>query len=64
MEDTGGGFEYFAMPGLALGGSFKWTSGKFTQVKFDNVTVDGLNLDATSARFNMGFTWYPMGHGR
>lgn len=61
---AGGGFEYFAMPSLALGGSFKWTSGQFTQVKFDNVTVDGLKLDATSARFNMGFTWYPMGRGR
>ena len=58
---AGGGFEYFAMPGLALGGSFKWTSGKFTRVKFDNVTMDGLSIDATSARFNMGFTWYP-GH--
>ena len=61
---AGGGFEYFAMPSLALGGSFKWTSGQFTRVKLDNVTVDGLELDATSARFNMGFTWYPMGRGR
>ena len=61
---AGGGFEYFATSGLALGGSFKWTSGQFTQVKFDKVTVDGLKLDATSARFNMGFTWYPMGRGR
>ena len=56
---AGGGFEYFATPGLALGGSFKWTGGKFTRVRFDNVTVDGLSIDATSARFNMGFTWYP-----
>jgi hypothetical protein len=56
---AGGGFEYFATPGLALGGSFKWTSGQFTRVRFDNVTVDGLHLDATTARFNMGFTWYP-----
>jgi hypothetical protein len=56
---AGGGFEYFAMPGLALGGSFKWTGGQFTRVQFDNVSVDGLKIDATSARFNMGFTWYP-----
>ena len=61
---AGGGFEYFPTPGLALGGSFKWTSGQFTQVKFDNVTIDGFTLDATSARFNMGFTWYPMRGGR
>ena len=60
----GGGLEYFVTPGIALGGAFKWTSGQFTQVKFDNVTVDGLELDATSARFNMGFTWYPMGGRR
>ncbi len=57
---AGGGLEYFATPGLALGGSFKWTSGQFTRVRFDNVTIDGLQLDATSARFNLGFTWYPM----
>jgi len=57
----GGGFEYFATPGLALGGAFKWTTGQFTQVKVANVTVDGLHIDATSARFNMGFTWFPMG---
>ena len=57
----GGGLEYFVTPGIALGGAFKWTTGQFTQVKFDNVTVDGLQVDATSARFNMGFTWYPMG---
>jgi hypothetical protein len=56
----GGGLEYFVTPGIALGGAFKWTSGQFTRVRFDNVTVDGLQLDATSARFNMGFTWYPM----
>jgi len=61
---AGGGFEYFATSGLALGGAFKWTSGQFTQVKFDKVTIDGLKLDATSMRFNMGLTWYPMGRGR
>ena len=60
----GGGLEYFVTSGIALGGAFKWTSGQFTQVRFDNVTVDGLDVDATSARFNMGFTWYPMGGKR
>jgi hypothetical protein len=58
---VGGGLEYFPTPGLALGGAFKWTSGQFTRVRFDNVTVDGLQVDATSARFNLGVTWYPMG---
>jgi hypothetical protein len=57
---VGGGMEYFIAPKWALGGTFKWTKGEFTQVKFDNITVDGLALDATSARFNLGFSWYPM----
>jgi hypothetical protein len=56
----GAGFQYFPMSKMAIGGAFKWTTGKFTRVQFDNVTVDGLSIDATSARFNMGFTWYPM----
>jgi hypothetical protein len=56
----GAGFQYFPMSKMAIGGAFKWTTGKFTRVQVDNVTVDGLSIDATSARFNMGFTWYPM----
>jgi len=59
---AGGGLEYFVTPSIAFGGSYKWTSGKFSQVRFENTTVDGLpKPDATSSRFNMGFTWYPMG---
>lgn len=57
----GGGFHYFVGSRVAIGGAFKWTKGSFSQVKVDNVTVDGLDIDATSARFNMGFTWFPMG---
>ena len=55
------GFEYFATRSWALGGSFKWTTGEFDRMRVDNATVTGLQMDATSARFNMGFTWYPMG---
>lgn len=61
---VGGGLEYFIAPKWALGGTFKWTQGEFTQVKFDNITIDGLGIDATSARFNLGFSWYPMARGR
>lgn len=57
----GGGLQYFVAPKWALGGSLEWTTGEFSRVRFDNVTVDGLQLDATSSRFNLGFTWYPMG---
>jgi len=58
----GGGLQYFVTPGIAFGGAFKWTTGRFSQVRFENLTVEDLQLDASSARFNMGFTWYPMGH--
>lgn len=58
----GGGLQYFVTPGVAFGGSFKWTTGRFSEVRFENLTVQDLQLDASSARFNMGFTWYPMGH--
>ena len=57
----GGGLQYFVAPKWALGGTLKWTTGTFSRVQFNNVSVDGLDLDATSARFNLGFTWYPMG---
>ena len=57
----GGGFQYFLARTWAIGGALKWTTGQFSRVQFDNVSVDGLAIDATSARFNMGFTWFPMG---
>jgi outer membrane protein W len=57
----GGGFQYFLTPKWAVGSTVKWTTGQFTRVQFDNISVDGLGIDATSARVNMGFTWFPMG---
>jgi len=57
----GGGLNYYITPGIAFGGAFKWTTGRFSQVRFENLTVEDLQLDASSARFNMGFTWYPIG---
>lgn len=56
----GGGAQYYLSPRVALGAGLKWTTGEFSTVKFDNVSVDGLELDATSTRFNVGLTWYPM----
>ena len=61
---AGAGLEYFIAPKWALGGSFKWTTGQFNRVQFDNVSVEGFELDATSARFNLGFSWYPIRGGR
>ena len=60
----GGGLNYFLSQKWAFGGQFKWTTGSFTRVQIDNVTIDGVEIDATSARFNMGLTWFPMGRSR
>jgi len=57
----GGGLHYFVAPTLAFGGAFKWTTGKFSRLQLDDAYVDGLAMDATTPRFNMGFTWFPMG---
>jgi hypothetical protein len=57
----GGGLNYFVSPKWALGGALKYTMGEFSRVQFDKVSVDGFQIDATSARFNLGFTWFPMG---
>jgi hypothetical protein len=56
----GGGLQYHVTPTFALGGSLKWTVGSFSTVKLDDVSVDGLDIKATSTRFNLGFTWYPV----
>lgn len=61
---VGGGLQYFVSPKWALGGQLEWTTGSFTRVQFNNVSVDGLRIDATSARVNMGFTWFPIGRAR
>jgi hypothetical protein len=56
----GGGLQYHVTPTMALGGSLKWTVGNFTTVKLDDVSVDGLDIRATTARINLGLTWYPV----
>lgn len=58
---VGGGIQYYIAPTWALSTSLKWTRGEFSTVEFDNVAVEGLELDATSARFNLGLTWHPLG---
>jgi hypothetical protein len=56
----GGGLQYHITPSMAIGASLKWSVGDFTTVKLDNVSVDGLEMGATTARLNLGFTWYPV----
>jgi len=70
MEITGGGFTvgggllYFFNPKLALNTQLKLTTGEFTTVKFRNVSIDGFEIDATSTRFNIGISWFPVGTKR
>jgi hypothetical protein len=54
----GGGFLYFFNSRVALNTGVKWTKGEFDKVKFQNVSVEGLDIDATSARLNIGLTFF------
>lgn len=60
----GGGLLFFLNQSVALNTGLKWTMGEFSTVKFGNVSVDGLEADATSARLNLGLTWFPQGGSR
>jgi hypothetical protein len=55
----GGGVSFYMTRSLALTGAAHWGVGEFSDVKVDNVTVSGFEADATTARLNLGITWYP-----
>jgi hypothetical protein len=55
----GGGIMFYFNETLAADLQLIGTGGRFTEVKIDNVTVSGLEIDATSARFNIGIAWWP-----
>lgn len=59
----GGGLQYFLSTPLALDLGLKWTFGSYTTVKErdsgTSVSADD-GIDASSARFNIGLSWYPM----
>lgn len=57
----GAGLLYFTTRTLAVGGTVKWTIGEFSRVQIDDELVDGFEIDATSARVDFGFSWYPLG---
>lgn len=54
----GGGFLYFFNRRAALLGDLRFTKGEFNKVRFENVSVDGFDIDATSARLNVGVTLF------
>ena len=55
----GGGASFYATRKLAITGALNWGVGEFSDVTMDNVTVSGFQANATTARFNVGISWFP-----
>jgi len=57
---AGGGLEYFFSPAFALDVALKFTFGKFDEASYQGDT-ESVDVSATSTRFNVGVSWFPMG---
>jgi hypothetical protein len=57
---AGAGLQYFVSRTAALGTTVRWMAGEFSRIGSGAATVKGFELDATSARLDFGFTWYPV----
>lgn len=55
----GGGVSFYATRKLAITGALNWGLGEFSEATMDNVTVSGFEADATTARLNLGISWFP-----
>ena len=55
----GGGMGVHFNPSWALDLGLAWTTGEFTEIQAGAISVGGLDLDAKSARFNIGVVWWP-----
>ena len=55
----GGGIAVYFSEQFALDVGLDVSSGQFTNVSVGAVTVGGLDVDATSSRFGVGFTYWP-----
>ena len=55
----GGGFNHFFNPKLALDVQLLLTGGEFNEVKVGSLSTGIESLRSTSARVNVGLTWYP-----
>jgi len=55
----GGGIMFYFNEAWAADLQLAGSGGRFTDIEAGNVTVSGLELDATSARFNIGVSWWP-----
>jgi hypothetical protein len=57
----GGGVAVHFTRKLALDVSLRLTGGEFNKVDVGSVSVNDLDIDAASARFGLGLTWWPRG---
>lgn len=55
----GGGVDIYFTQTVALDIQLLWTGGEFTTLRVDNVSATGFDVNATSARFNLGVAWWP-----
>ena len=56
---VGGGIAIHVKQTLAVDVGVKFSSGEFTQIDVGAISVGGLDIDAQSARFNVGLSWWP-----
>jgi len=55
----GGGIGVHLTETFALDAQLLWTGGEFNTLRVDNTSQSGFDVDATSARFNLGILWWP-----
>jgi len=55
----GGGIIFYFNQSLGIDLQLAWTGGEFTRIEAGSVSYNDLNLDAQSARFNLGLSWWP-----
>lgn len=56
---AGAGVQYFVSRTAALGSTVRWMGGEFSRIGAGGGTVNGFELDAATARMDLGLTWYP-----
>lgn len=56
---AGAGVSLYATRTFAITGGLTIGVGEFSDRKMDNVTVSGFEEDATTARLNLGISWWP-----
>ena len=54
---VGGGVAFFLNPSASIDLGLKWTGGSFTEAEYRGRT-ESIDVSATSARFDVGFSWW------